>query len=190
MLFRAIEFAAHAHAGQYRKGTSIPYICHPLNVCQLLSSLRCAETIVVAGILHDVLEDTPTLPADLARIFGEEVLQIVLSATEPSKIGPDKNHTHSWKERKQHTIGFIRNEAKEEQLLVIAADKLDNIRAIRDDHERLGDKVWERFKASSMEQEWYYRGLLGSLQSRLREDNEALRWLTGEIGNEARLIWS
>jgi (p)ppGpp synthase/HD superfamily hydrolase len=58
MIFKAIEFAAKAHAGQYRKGTKIPYICHPMNVCQILASLKCSPEVMAAGILHDVLEDT------------------------------------------------------------------------------------------------------------------------------------
>lgn len=57
---QAIEFAAHAHWNQKRKGTEIPYISHPYAVGMILQRARCKEEVIVAGILHDTLEDTDT----------------------------------------------------------------------------------------------------------------------------------
>ncbi|MCK9391353.1 MAG: HD domain-containing protein [Syntrophales bacterium] len=58
MIFKAIEFATKAHSGQYWKGTKILYVTHPLNVAKTLIQLECSEPVIVAGILHDTLEDT------------------------------------------------------------------------------------------------------------------------------------
>ena len=54
----AIIFAAKAHEGQRRKGTDIPYITHPFEVAQILMEAGCDETLIIAGLLHDTLEDT------------------------------------------------------------------------------------------------------------------------------------
>ena len=58
MIFKSIEFAAKAHAGQYRKGTQIPYMIHPLGVAKILIQYDYPEHIVIAGVLHDTIEDT------------------------------------------------------------------------------------------------------------------------------------
>ena len=55
--FKALEFAVKAHSGQFRKGTNIPYIVHPLGAAQILMELKCPNKIVTAALLHDVIED-------------------------------------------------------------------------------------------------------------------------------------
>jgi (p)ppGpp synthase/HD superfamily hydrolase len=64
---KALLFAEQAHRGQVRKGTEVPYITHPVGVSALLAQHGCSEDAVIAGLLHDVLEDTPTTLEDLAR---------------------------------------------------------------------------------------------------------------------------
>jgi (p)ppGpp synthase/HD superfamily hydrolase len=59
-LFDAIEFATRAHEGQFRKGTRIPFIIHPLSVAKLLIEREFSEEVVIAGLLHDTLEDART----------------------------------------------------------------------------------------------------------------------------------
>ena len=54
----AIEVAAEAHQGQYRKGTDTPYITHPYAVGLILMEAGCTEAVIIAGILHDTVEDT------------------------------------------------------------------------------------------------------------------------------------
>lgn len=84
----ALAFAAKHHDTQVRKGLRMPYVTHAANVAVILTHYGCNESVVVAGILHDVIEDSVRdgfTPEDLAdRIgakFGEDVLQIVLSVT-------------------------------------------------------------------------------------------------------------
>ena len=57
MIDRAIEFATKAHKGQYRKGTKRPYIVHPMEVGEIVSSMTTDEEIISAAILHDTIED-------------------------------------------------------------------------------------------------------------------------------------
>lgn len=154
----AIEFAARAHSGQCRKGTRIPYIVHPLGVARILIQCGCPDPVVIAGILHDTVEDTPVTIEEIRQGFGRDIAALVDAATEP-----DKNDT--WENRKTHTIGTVKTLSDEATLLVLA-DKLDNIRAIREDLEANGEAVWNRFKRPRELQQWYYESLAAAFAGR------------------------
>ena len=158
-IFDAIEVAARAHRGHCRKGTPIPYIVHPLAVSKILIDAGCPEDVVVAGILHDTVEDTPVSLDEIRQGFGDAVARIVEGASEPDKSRP-------WEERKAHTIEFLKT-ASEAVLLVSCADRIENLQAIRDDRERVGEDIWTRFRRGRDQQEWYYRSVLAVLAERL-----------------------
>lgn len=160
MIFRAIEFAAKAHSGQYRKGTKIPYITHPLSVARTLIQLECSEPVIIAGILHDTLEDTRVTFDELQEAFGKEVADLVNSVSEPNKSDL------IWENRKAHTLKHLKV-ASHDQIILSLADKLDNIRSIREDHQRIGDKLWKRFNRPKEKQKWYYENLVGIFSERL-----------------------
>ncbi|MFP4182565.1 MAG: bifunctional GTP diphosphokinase/guanosine-3',5'-bis pyrophosphate 3'-pyrophosphohydrolase [Thiohalospira sp.] len=75
-VYRAYLFGAEAHEGQQRKSGE-PYIYHPLAVAQILAELRLDHESLVAGVLHDTLEDTRVAKEDIAAAFGEEVAELV-----------------------------------------------------------------------------------------------------------------
>jgi len=152
-VFKALEFAVKAHSGQFRKGTNIPYIVHPLGAAQILMELKCPNKIVIAALLHDVIEDAGVKYEEIRAEFGMYVAELVRQAGEPDKKAP-------WKERKQHTLESLK-QAPGDLLLVACADKLDNIRSIRRDYGKLSEKVWERFNSSKEDQQWYYGELVG-----------------------------
>ncbi|TCP22136.1 HD domain-containing protein [Scopulibacillus darangshiensis] len=156
---QAINLAAKAHAGQKRKATEVPYISHPYSVGMLLLKAGCSEDIVIAGILHDTIEDTLVTEKDIEEMFGKKVAELVTMASEPDK-------SLSWEERKQHTIDHL-SEASEEACYVICADKLHNLRSMVSDYEKLGESLWSRFKKGRDRQEWYYRSLLASLEKKI-----------------------
>lgn len=156
MLHKALYFAVHAHDGQRRKGTDIPYIVHPFEVAQILMAEGAEEDVVVAGLLHDTVEDTPTTLEDIRLAFGERVALMVLACSE--KKG------EPWQERKQHTIDYVSRHCPYEVMLIICADKLSNLRSIRDDLETLGEELWARFHKGRREQRWYYEGLLEAME--------------------------
>jgi (p)ppGpp synthase/HD superfamily hydrolase len=158
-VFDAIEFAARAHRGHFRKGTGTPYLVHPLAVAKILIDAGCPEEVIVAGILHDTVEDTPVSLDDIRRGFGDAVARIVEGASEPDKSKP-------WEERKAHTIESLKT-APEGVLLVSCADKIENLRAIREDREQVGEAVWGRFRRGRDQQAWYYRSVLAVLAERL-----------------------
>lgn len=151
-MFRAVEFAAKAHRGQYRKGTQVPYIVHPLGVARTLIELGCDEDVVIAALLHDVVEDTSFTLENIKKEFGDRVASIVDGCTEPH------HNNEPWEVRKKHTIEFLKT-APSDVLLVACADKLDNIRATKLDLQARGEETWSKFHKGRAEQEWYYREL-------------------------------
>ena len=164
MLNKATQKAAVAHGTQKRKGTDIPYITHPFMVAMMLSGAGYTEDEVVAGVLHDTLEDTHLTEGYIENLFGEHVREIVVGCTEPNR-SPSKDN---WEERKQHTIDYLKT-ATSEIRAVSCADKLHNVRCLTTEYEAIGDDLWSRFKAGKDKQEWYYKGLVGSLCDRLEQ---------------------
>jgi guanosine-3',5'-bis(diphosphate) 3'-pyrophosphohydrolase len=88
-IFDALRFAAVRHSRQRRKDVDgTPYINHPIAVVDTLwrvGGLRHVPTLV-AGILHDTVEDTDTTPQELRSLFGEEVAAIVLEVTDDKAL--------------------------------------------------------------------------------------------------------
>ena len=82
---KAYETAKKAHEGQTRKSGE-PYIIHPLNVAIILAELEMDKETIIAGILHDVVEDTQMTQADLEQQFGADVALLVDGVTKLEKI--------------------------------------------------------------------------------------------------------
>ncbi len=85
MIYLAYEFATAAHAGQKRK-TGEPYIQHPLHTAYLLTEIKADLPTIIAGILHDVPEDTNRSLEEMKLNFGEEVASLVAGVTKLGKI--------------------------------------------------------------------------------------------------------
>ena len=161
-IFEAIKFAVDAHSGQFRKGTEIPYIIHPLGVAKILIENGCSEEVVITGILHDTVEDTTVTLDDIKKHFGERIVKFVEALSELNK-------EESWESRKKHTINNLKT-APMEVLLVTCADKLDNLEAIQEDYNRYGETVWSRFNRPKSKQAWYYQSIAEILVSRIQDD--------------------
>ena len=157
MLQKAIETAVIAHKHQKRKGSKVPYIIHPIEVSIILTQNGCEEEVIIAGILHDTVEDTDVTLEEIKEQFGEKVAKLVEGASEPDKSLP-------WKVRKEHTIHYLREEAPMEVKLISCADKLSNLRSIERDLHIMGDKIWDCFHAPFEEQKWYYESMIDSLR--------------------------
>ena len=155
LLTRAIAYAVAMHRGGLRKGTSIPYIVHPLEVLNNLFLMNADKKLMAAGVLHDTVEDTAATMEDIVVLFGKEVADLVSSHTEKDKSLP-------WRERKQIALEHLATATKREQMLVFA-DKLSNMRAIYKDYKELGDDLWKRFNQGKEQQAWYYRAGLKAL---------------------------
>jgi len=189
LVSEALLFATQHHLHQHRKGTRIPYMVHLLNVCKILAERDCSDEILAAGLLHDVVEDTEVTIEEVDRIFGEEVGFLVRGATEADKL--DKKVIEkkgSWQERKKHTIDFILHEGSVEQLLVVAADKLDNLRSIYHDHGMIGGKLWSRFNATKDQQYWYFSSIAEALKQRA-DEHDIIKELAGQLEILVNNLW-
>lgn len=175
----AVRVAEDAHGGQYRKGTSIPYIVHPLSVAALLLFQRDGVTanMVMAGLLHDTVEDSDLTIEEIAEYFSPEVAAIVAGCSEP-----DRNR--SWRERKEHTISYLRT-APWEIKIVSGADKLHNAMSIAYDYEFEGDNLWSRFKEGQEMQSWYYRELAAIYAT----DDVANTWISQELRSVVQSVF-
>ena len=154
MINKALKFAIEAHLGQFRKGTNIPYIMHPIEAATIVASMKFDEELITAAMLHDVAEDTKYTIMDIKTQFGERIAHLVDSESE------DK--TKTWEERKQHTIEHLSAETDQDILIIALGDKLSNIRAIYSDYHTIGDKLWDRFNMGREYQGWYYKSLVNS----------------------------
>lgn len=149
---KAIQFAARAHHGQFRKGTDIPYISHPYAVAFLLQEAKASKEQIMAGILHDVVEDTDCTFTEIENLFGKKVADLVQACSEYDPKAP-------WENRKKQTCEFLKT-ASAEVHLIVCADKLHNLRSIAEDHKIIGEKVWKRFGKGKEAQAWYYQELV------------------------------
>ncbi|MCQ2508496.1 MAG: HD domain-containing protein [Dorea sp.] len=149
MIDQAKAFATRAHEGQVRKGTKRPYITHPIEVAEIVSTMTDDPDIISAAYLHDTVEDCNCVSLDLIRSsFGERVAYLVASESE------DKSKT--WMERKQATIDRLAVSPKEIQMIALA-DKLSNIRDIYRDYPEEGENLWNRFRMKDKKViGWYY----------------------------------
>lgn len=150
IVFDAISLAVKAHDGQFRKGTNIPYIFHPMAVGKILFDIGCDEDVVVGGLLHDILEDTSISLDEIHLKYGEKIAHLV--------DGASYSETGTWMERRKNKLAYLEN-APEEVILIECADKLDNIRAISRDFTDLGDELWSRFSGTKEQLKWHYTAL-------------------------------
>lgn len=142
--FTALVYATTLHRDQTRKSTTVPYICHPLGVASLLIEAGATEDQIIAGLLHDIAEDCGGEPrlTDIEQMFGAGVARIVRDCSDSLTEFEDKKA--NWGERKELHLSHLKD-ADMDVLIVTAADKLHNARAIATDLQTSGSVVWERF---------------------------------------------
>lgn len=159
LLDKAILFATAAHRDTTRKGTSLPYIVHPLEAVSIVATMTDDQEMLAAAALHDVVEDCDIDLDELRREFGDRVATLVAADSNAPRREGD-----TWRSRKQAALDRL-EAAPLDAKTVAMGDKLSNLRAIDIDHQRVGDTLWQRFKAPEgrSDIEWYYRGLAQSL---------------------------
>lgn len=173
-LQNAIDLAIKAHKGQTRKGKpDVPYVTHPLFVGLILAKIVAEENVIIAGILHDTIEDTKTTKEDIEKEFGKEVAEMVNDVTEQDKSLP-------WAMRKQQALEHI-PKMSHGSLMVKSADQLHNMRDLIEDYKKEGDKMFERFNAPKQKQLERYKILIPTIEKAWPENpllpdlKEALR---------------
>ena len=154
---QGLELAVRAHDGQVRKGTSIPYIAHPMGVASIALEYGADEDQAIAALLHDAVEDGGAhFEREIRERFGARVADMVMGCTDgvPDAAGQKP----PWKQRKEKYLAHLEM-ATSDVLLVSGSDKLHNARAILADLHTVGVSVFDRFTASKEETLWYYATL-------------------------------
>jgi len=169
----ADKYAAekHGETGAMRKLSKQPYIVHPQGVAKRLKEAGAPRHVVIAGYLHDVVEDTPTPLSEIEERFGSRVAELVKGSSEELADTGGKVKL-SWDDRKSHTMHSTASINDPELMMVIIADKLDNV---EDTAEHGGPDIWDKFNSepskygnSSFEkQKWYYTSLADIFDEKL-----------------------
>lgn len=182
MLYEAIHTLMEAHQGQIRKLDGDPYAVHPIEVSLLVSRWGAEESVVIAALLHDVVEDTLWTLEEISEKFGSEVAGMVAFCSEYDK-------SLAWSVRKQEMIDKVRSPGNLGAKLIILADKLCNLKSISRSLEEMDEAtVWSSFNAPKADQYWYYREMTLALEeletySPCREDYRLLRRMVETVFN-------
>lgn len=155
-LERAMRLATRWHQGQTRRGSDTPYVQHVFAVAMILDRAGFSEETVIAGLLHDAIEDTPATVEEISRHFGPEVAEIVQHCSEV-KLDPE-GRKRPWIDRKRDHLTALAS-APRSAKAVILADKLHNLVSIAFDLSE-GRPVWELFHAPREQILWYYRAMI------------------------------
>jgi (p)ppGpp synthase/HD superfamily hydrolase len=160
---KAVEYARQLHT-EYRKGTDIPYMAHLIGVAALVMGeaggrVPVTEDMVIAALLHDAVEDHGGAPRmrEIEQRFGLNVARMVAGLSDTFAVDPAKKEPYG--PRKTGYIMRLRKEP-DDVLLISAADKLYNAKAILDDFKEIGPAVFDRFKRGKDQQLWYFDELL------------------------------
>jgi (p)ppGpp synthase/HD superfamily hydrolase len=159
----ALALAARAHRDQLRKGTDLPYLMHPVHVSIILIRHGFGEDLAIAGLLHDVVEDTD-IPLTLIRAeFGDSVARLVGAVSETKSAD---GAALPWEQRKAEKLAHL--EAAEPDVAALkAADAIHNLRSTVADLRSAGPAVWERFKRGPAPTQGYYQAILDAVGVKL-----------------------
>jgi RelA/SpoT family (p)ppGpp synthetase len=125
-VYRAYLFGAEAHEGQHRLSGE-PYIYHPIAAARILAELRLDHKSIVAAILHDVIEDTPTAKEQIESEFGEDVAELVDGVSKLTQIEFESQAEAQAENFRKMILAMVRDIRV---ILVKLADRLHNMRTL------------------------------------------------------------
>jgi guanosine-3',5'-bis(diphosphate) 3'-pyrophosphohydrolase len=167
-LERAMRWAAESHQGQTRRCSGTPYVEHVMAVALVLDRAGFDEDVVIAGLLHDIVEDTQATFDNVAARFGAAVAETVRHCSEV-KLDAQGNK-RPWIDRKRDHLAAMAL-APMAAKGVMLADKLHNLLSIELDLLE-GRPVWSEFHADREQVLWYYKAAIDACG---REDDRLAR---------------
>jgi len=134
---QAIKFSVEAHKNQVRKTEpNIPYVYHPISVGFILKNAGFDEDTIVAGILHDTIEDTKATGEEIEEVFGKTIRKLVESVSENKEL--------PYEEMKQKYLEVVLA-GNEKTKAISIADSLQNIHNLIVVYKEKGEEVWKPF---------------------------------------------
>ncbi len=124
---RAYIYSAQVHEGQVRLSGE-PYLSHPLEVAGILADMKLDPESVAAGILHDVIEDTPATPKEIKTLFGPEVMHIVSGVSKLSSLSFGSSRARQAESIRKM---FLAMADDIRVILIKLADRLHNMRTLQ-----------------------------------------------------------
>lgn len=175
----AVKLACHLHRNQTRKDDhNTPYVSHLFSVAMILTTATEDEDIVIAGLMHDSLEDVPHYTYnDLVENCGERVASIVKYVTEPLDANKMETEQLPWLTRKEQYLENLRNGGPE-SAMVSAADKIHNTESFLFDTAKSGDVFLSKFTSSLRNKLWFHEQALAIVTEKLGVDNILVTRLT------------
>jgi (p)ppGpp synthase/HD superfamily hydrolase len=159
----ALTLAAQAHRAQSRKAGHVPYIVHPVHVSTILLRHGFSEDVVIAGLLHDVVEDSDVPLMRIEAEFGHTVAELVAAVTE-EKL--EAGTPRPWEIRKQESLARARG-ASLEAVALKAADALHSVRALARGLDHKGPSIWHHFSRGPGPSLAYYQSVAALVGERL-----------------------
>jgi len=180
LIQKAYNTAAEAHKNQLRKSGE-PYIIHPLNVAIILAELELDKETIVAGILHDVVEDTIMTEEDLKREFGDDVALLVDGVTKLEKIplsaGVDQPDDKLEMQAENLRKMFLAMAKDIRVILIKLADRLHNMRTLQykkpESRQRIAKETLEIYSPIAQR--------LGISKLKIELDDLSLKYLEPEV---------
>lgn len=161
---QAIRAATVLHYDQQRKGMmSYPYVTHLLSVAFILQEYTDDEDVIIAGLLHDTLEDTDYTEAGLESDFGKRVCELVKTVTEPKEI---KGKKLTWMEKKLEYTKQLKNGSKE-AVMIATVDKIHNLRSIVEEYYRDPRRFVDDFGKNIAERNEAYQKIANCINKRI-----------------------
>lgn len=185
----AIKLASRLHAPQVRKDSfQTPYISHLVGVAMLISSVTDDEDIIIAGLLHDSLEDVPHYSYDqLVVDCGKRVADIVSHVTEPLDANKADDEQLPWLARKEIYLEHLQSGGVE-SATVSSADKIHNTESFMRDFAKEGDAYGKRFGSSIKNRIWFHEQVLKIVTEKLGENNLLIKRFTSVTEDFRKLL--
>jgi (p)ppGpp synthase/HD superfamily hydrolase len=160
-LIDAMTYALRLHAQQRRKVGGEPYAAHLLSVTALVLEAEGTEDEAIAALLHDAVEDQggTAILTEIRKRFGAEVAEMVAGVSDSETMPKPP-----WRARKEAFLARLAA-ASPSVRLIVAADKLHNVRCLLRDYRRYGEDLWRHFSGGRDGTFWYYRSVIEALKT-------------------------